>query len=69
GGLKNFLEQEFWAGIPGARNIPLLGNLLEKKGYTDFKRSLIVLMTVHITIAREEERRRFNDDETPELMR
>ncbi|GIW72617.1 MAG: hypothetical protein KatS3mg102_2159 [Planctomycetota bacterium] len=65
GGMKNYLEQKMWAGVPGIRNIPILNNLFQRQGYTDFKRSLIVLLTVHITIAREEEHRRFGEAPPP----
>lgn len=55
GGLKNFLEEEKWAGMPIMKNVPILHNLFERKGWTDMKRSLIVLLTVDITIAREKD--------------
>ncbi|MFC1705723.1 hypothetical protein ACFL59_02740, partial [Planctomycetota bacterium] len=42
GGLKNFLEQKKYVGLPGIRHIPLLNNLFERKGFSDLKRSLIV---------------------------
>lgn len=61
GGMKNLLEQEYWSGMPLMRDVPLLHNLFERKGYTDFKHSLIVLLKVDITNAREQERRKFNE--------
>ncbi|HVY62634.1 MAG TPA: hypothetical protein VHF22_13325, partial [Planctomycetota bacterium] len=60
GGLKNFLQQEQWSGVPILGKIPLIHNLFERKGWSDLKRSLIVLLKVDITIVREEEARRFN---------
>jgi type II secretory pathway component HofQ/Flp pilus assembly protein TadD len=60
GGLKNFLEQENWSGVPVVGRVPVLRNLFERKGWSDFKRSLIVLLKCDITIVREEEARRFN---------
>ncbi|MHC4828814.1 MAG: type II secretion system protein GspD, partial [Planctomycetota bacterium] len=66
GGLKNFLKQENYAGIPIIRHIPLLRNLFERKGFSDLKRSLIVLLTVDITIVREQEANRFNQQGSPQ---
>ncbi len=66
GGLKNFLEEEKWAGIPVLRNVPLLHNLFERKGWSDMKRSLIVLLKVDITIARELDARLHNRQPLPE---
>ncbi len=65
GGLKNFRQVENWAGVPIISKVPILRNLFERKGYADLKRSLIVLLTCHITIGREEEARRFNRSGTP----
>ena len=60
GGLKNFLDQKEWAGVPILGRVPVLRNLFEREGWADLKRSLIVLLTVDITIVREEEAHRFN---------
>ena len=65
GGLKNFLEQEEVSGVPIVRNIPLLHNLFERKGWTDMKRSMIVLLKVDITIAREKDAQLHNKQPNP----
>jgi general secretion pathway protein D len=60
GGLKNFLEQEKAAGVPILSSIPIFHVLFERRGWSDLKRSLIVLLKCDITIVREEEARKFN---------
>jgi general secretion pathway protein D len=65
GGLKNFLEQDQWSGIPILQHVPLLHNLFERKGWTDMKRSLIVLLKVDVTIAREQDARLHNKQPLP----
>jgi len=55
GGLKNFREQEMESGVPLAMDIPLLKNLFRRQGFTNLKRSLIVLLKANITIIRDEE--------------
>lgn len=55
GGLKNFLEQHYESFVPILHHVPILHNLFERKGWSDMKRSLIVLLKVDITIAREKD--------------
>jgi general secretion pathway protein D len=67
GGLKNFLEEQKWSGVPILKDVPILHNLFERKGYTDMKRSLIVLLKVDITIAREKDAQLHNKQGPPSL--
>jgi general secretion pathway protein D len=55
GGLKNFRNQEMESGVPFAVDIPVLKNLFRRQGFSDLKRSLVVLLKANITIIRDEE--------------
>jgi len=59
GGLKNFEEQEMESGVPFAMDVPIFKNLFRRQGFTDLKRSLVVLLKCQITIVRDEEVAKF----------
>jgi type II secretory pathway component GspD/PulD (secretin) len=55
GGLKNFQETETESGVPFMVDIPVVKNLFRRQGFTNLKRSLVVLLKVHVTVIRDEE--------------
>jgi general secretion pathway protein D len=55
GGLKNFQEHEDEEGVPILIDIPVFKNLFRRQGFTNLKRSLVVLLKVNITVIRDEE--------------
>ncbi|MEZ6185934.1 MAG: hypothetical protein R3F62_13105 [Planctomycetota bacterium] len=59
GGLKNYDEFEGEVGVPFLVNVPLLNNLFRRQAFHKLKASLVVLIKADITVARDEERRRF----------
>jgi type II secretory pathway component GspD/PulD (secretin) len=59
GGLKNLEDQEMESGVPFAMDIPLLKNLFRRQGFTNLKRSLVVLLKCNITVIRDEEANTF----------
>ena len=59
GGLKNIEEQEMEAGVPIVADIPVVKNLFRRQGFTNLKRSLVVLLKANITIIRDEEVSKF----------
>jgi type II secretory pathway component GspD/PulD (secretin) len=59
GGLKNYEERESESGVPFAMKIPVLKNLFRRFGYSQLKRSLVVLVKTNITVIRDEEAQRF----------
>lgn len=59
GGLKNFEERESETGVPFAMKIPILKNLFRRQGFSQLRRSLIVLIKAQITVIREEEALKF----------
>lgn len=59
GGLKNYDEFEGEVGVPFLVNVPLLNNLFRRQAFHKLKSSLVVLIKADITVARDEERRRF----------
>ncbi|MCA8924104.1 MAG: hypothetical protein KDD82_20000 [Planctomycetes bacterium] len=59
GGLKNYDEFEGEIGVPFLVNVPLLNNLFRRQAFHKLKSSLVVLIKADITVARDEERRRF----------
>jgi general secretion pathway protein D len=59
GGLKNIVEQEEEAGVPIVADMPVIKNLFRRQGFTNLKRSLVVLLKANITIIRDEEVSKF----------
>ena len=56
-------EQRYKAGIPVISRIPGVRFFFQRKGYAKLRRSVVILLTAHITIAREEEERIFGASE------
>ena len=59
GGLKNLQELYDQTLTPILGKIPVVKNLFRRQGFSDLKRSNVVLIKAKITILREEESRRF----------
>ena len=43
------------SGVPFAMDVPVIKNLFRRQGFSNLKRSLVVLLKANITIIRDEE--------------
>lgn len=59
GGLKREIANKAQIGIPGLMNIPILNLLSGRKGVSQLRSNLFVLINAKVTIVREEEARLF----------
>ncbi|RME04746.1 MAG: hypothetical protein D6805_01975 [Planctomycetota bacterium] len=61
GGLKSYRREQKISGVPILSHVPILKNLFTRRGWTNLRRSLIVLLSVKIHVIRDTERRKFGN--------